>query len=127
MISLYRQPILTLPPIDKDTVAVTLSNPERDFYDALLDRSQEVFEGFVRAGVAGKSYFAIFSLLTRLRQACDHVALTVKSRLDKLDDHAEKSEADNKNKPEQKDKNAQDISENVRICLSFFNFSTVCS
>lgn len=43
----------------------------------VLERSQSIFEGFVNAGTATKSWFAIFSLLQRLRQACDHVSLTV--------------------------------------------------
>ena len=70
-------PILTLPPIDFAVVNVGLSQPEREFYNALLERSQSVFEGFLKSGTASKSWFAIFSLLTRLRQACDHVSLTV--------------------------------------------------
>jgi DNA repair protein RAD5 len=70
-------PILTLPHIDFSIVDVRLSDPEREFYNALLERSQSVFEGFLRSGTATKSWFAIFSLLTRLRQACDHVSLTV--------------------------------------------------
>ncbi|KAL3793573.1 hypothetical protein ACHAW5_002853 [Stephanodiscus triporus] len=70
-------PILSLPPIDFSIVYVTLSPPERQFYNALLERSQSIFEGFINAGTATKSWFAIFSLLQRLRQACDHVSLTV--------------------------------------------------
>mmetsp|Transcript_6355 Transcript_6355/g.13370 ORF Transcript_6355/g.13370 Transcript_6355/m.13370 type:complete len:1327 (+) Transcript_6355:185-4165(+) len=70
-------PILTLPPIDFAVVNVGLSHPEREFYNALLERSQSVFDGFLKSGTASKSWFAIFSLLTRLRQACDHVSLTV--------------------------------------------------
>ena len=43
----------------------------------VLERSQSIFEGFIIAGTATKSWFAIFSLLQRLRQACNHVSLTV--------------------------------------------------
>ena len=74
------KPILTLPPIDSGIVSVHLTEPEREFYTALLDKSQNVFEGLLKAGTASKSWLAIFSLLQRLRQSCDHVALTVKSR-----------------------------------------------
>jgi len=74
------KPILTLPPIDSGVVSVQLTEPEREFYTALLDKSQHVFEGLLKAGTASKSWLAIFSLLQRLRQSCDHVALTVKSR-----------------------------------------------
>jgi len=73
---------LTLPPTEIVTVSVELSATEREFYNSLLQRSQSVFEGFIKSGTASKSWFAIFSLLNRLRQTCDHVALTVKSQLD---------------------------------------------
>ena len=74
-------PILSLPPIDHAIVNVQLSPAEREFYNALLERSQSVFDGLIKAG-ASKSWFAIFSLLQRLRQACDHVSLTVSKRLE---------------------------------------------
>jgi len=80
------------PPIDSSIVHVTLTQPEREFYTALLDKSQTVFEGLVKAGTASRSWLAIFSLLQRLRQSCDHVALTVKSRF--ADDAASESGAD---------------------------------
>jgi DNA repair protein RAD5 len=64
------------------TVSVELSPAEREFYNSLMQKSQAVFEGFIRDGTASKSWFAIFSLLNRLRQACDHVALTVKSHME---------------------------------------------
>ncbi len=51
----------------------------------VLERSQSVFEGFLSAGTASKSWFAIFSLLQRLRQACDHVSLTVNRKLETSD------------------------------------------
>ncbi len=76
------EPILKLPPVDSQVIPVVLSENERLFYNALLTKSQDVFDGFVKAGTASKSWFAIFSLLQRLRQACDHLSLTVKSRLD---------------------------------------------
>ena len=75
-------PILNLPPIDHQIVNVSLSPPEREFYNALLERSQTVFEGFIKNGMASKSWFAIFSLLQRLRQACDHVSLTVNKKME---------------------------------------------
>jgi DNA repair protein RAD5 len=76
------QPILTLPPIETKIIKVDLSESEREFYNAVLARSLQVFEGFVESGTAAKSYFQIFSLLQKLRQICDHIALTVRSRID---------------------------------------------
>ena len=79
---MYSEPILTLPPIESKTISITLSQDERQFYNALLNKSQVIFDGFIQAGTASKSWFAIFSLLQRLRQACDHLALSVKPRVD---------------------------------------------
>lgn len=76
------KPILTLPPVETRDIAVHFSPAEREFYDALQRKSLSLFQGFVRNGAATKSWLAIFSLLHRLRQTCDHVALTVKSHLD---------------------------------------------
>jgi len=45
-------------------------------------KSQDIFDGFIKQGTASKSWFAIFSLLHRLRMSCDHIALTVKSKVD---------------------------------------------
>ena len=77
-----RKPILILPPIDSKTIMVEFAPAERQFYDALHRKSLNLFEGFIQAGTASKSWLAIFSLLHRLRQMCDHVALTVKAHLD---------------------------------------------
>jgi DNA repair protein RAD5 len=79
------EPILTLPPIEEKVVDVHLSVPEREFYNALKSKSQSIFEGIVNKGAFTKSYFQIFALLNRLRQCCDHVALTVKSLMDEDD------------------------------------------
>lgn len=74
-------PILTLPPVEMKIVSVEFSPAEQQFYDALHRKSLSLFEGFIKAGTASKSWLAIFSLLHRLRQTCDHVALTVKSHI----------------------------------------------
>lgn len=76
---------MTLPPVESKTITVTLTPAEREFYDALQLRSEHVFEGFIKSGTASKSWFAIFSMLSRLRMACDHIALTVKSHINELD------------------------------------------
>lgn len=75
-------PILTLPPIEIRTIDVHLSDPEREFYNALKSRSRTIFEGIVKQGSFTKSYFQIFALLNRLRQSCDHVALTVRNHIE---------------------------------------------
>jgi DNA repair protein RAD5 len=85
-------PILTLPPVETKIIKVDLSESEREFYNAVLARSMEVFDGFVDSGTAAKSYFQIFSLLQKLRQICDHISLTVKSRIDGDDTNASNEE-----------------------------------
>ena len=75
-----RNLIITLPPIESRTVEVIFSKAERRLYTSLLNRSQEVFGGYLKNGTARKSWFAIFSLLARLRQVCDHVSLIVKNK-----------------------------------------------
>ena len=117
-------PILTLPPIDDAVVNVQLSRAEHEFYNALLERSQSVFEGFLKSGTASKSWFAIFSLLTRLRQACDHVSLTVHhSRATEI--VASEFTAENEAETTTKDDNGHDtVSDKVRThqLLSFHSF-----
>jgi SNF2 family DNA or RNA helicase len=66
---------------------VEFTPAERQFYDALHEKSLNLFEGFIQAGTENKSWLAIFSLLNRLRQTCDHVALTVRAHLDEEDWH----------------------------------------
>ena len=95
-----RKQILSLPPIEKEVVKVELTEGERLFYNALLDKSQAVFEGFVSSGTASKSWFAIFSLLQRLRQACDHLSLTVRSHVNPEEKETQKLSADVKQKGE---------------------------
>ena len=135
-----RKPILTLPPIDSAVVSVILSRPEREFYNALLEKSQSVFERYVKAGTAAKSWFAIFSLLqrydnifvgeiilspelsnpdliflvviNRLRQACDHVSLTVKNRFDDSEIEAGDATATSDGA----------VSDKVNICILGHNF-----
>jgi DNA repair protein RAD5 len=76
------EPILTLPPMEVKIVEVHLSTAEREFYNALKSKSQSIFDGIVKQGSFTKAYFQIFALINRLRQACDHVALTVKSHVE---------------------------------------------
>lgn len=97
------KPILTLPPVETKIVKVDLSESEREFYNAVLARSLEVFDGFLQSGTAAKSYIQIFGLLQRLRQVCDHIALTVRSRID-----------DDRNVTEQEEYEAIDVKESPK-------------
>ena len=77
----WRSVILELPPIESETITVKFTDGERAFYSSLLLRSQAIFDGYVRNGTASRSLIQIFSLLQKLRQACDHLALTVAPRI----------------------------------------------
>ncbi|RHY63881.1 hypothetical protein DYB38_006401 [Aphanomyces astaci] len=71
------QLIVQLPPKSIDIVRLAFSPEERQFYQAVYSKSQGDFYGYVANGTAGASYVAIFALLLRLRQACDHPFLVV--------------------------------------------------
>jgi DNA repair protein RAD5 len=122
--------------VETTTVSVELSPAEREFYNSLMLKSQTVFEGFLKDGTANKSWFAIFSLLNRLRQACDHVALTVKSQMEDDWNPAQlHADADNKKKASpvaakakkasnDKDALGDEVSQiNLSITMAFFSES----
>ncbi|KAE9121709.1 DNA repair protein [Phytophthora fragariae] len=69
--------IVQLPPKHVDLVRLEFSPDERAFYQAVYDKSRAEFNGFVASGSAMTSYVAIFALLLRLRQACDHPLLAL--------------------------------------------------
>jgi SNF2 family DNA or RNA helicase len=79
------KPILTLPPVETQVVHVELLPAEREFYNGVLARSLTLFEGFVDSGTAARSYLQILSMISRLRQTCDHIALTVRTRMEDED------------------------------------------
>ncbi|KAK0671374.1 putative ATP-dependent helicase [Cercophora samala] len=70
------KPILTLPPKTERSEFVEFSEDEKQFYKDLEDRSQVVFNRYLRAGTVGRNYSNILVLLLRLRQACCHPHLT---------------------------------------------------
>ncbi|KAH7468451.1 hypothetical protein KRP22_012090 [Phytophthora ramorum] len=69
--------IVQLPPKHVELVKLEFSPDERAFYQAVYDKSRAEFNGFVASGSAMTSYVAIFALLLRLRQACDHPLLAL--------------------------------------------------
>uniref|UniRef100_A0A7S1BPX1 Uncharacterized protein n=1 Tax=Corethron hystrix TaxID=216773 RepID=A0A7S1BPX1_9STRA len=112
-------PILQLPPVEATTITVRFTDSERLFYDELFSKSQAIFQGFLRSGTASKKWFSIFSLLQRLRQACNHVALTAKINLEKPKDEEETH--DDGDTPELSEKFVHDLLE--KFCQS----DTACS
>ena len=62
-----------------EVVKVTLATGERELYENVFQRSKVEFESYFKTGKAKEKYAAIFTLLLRLRQACNHPLLVVKS------------------------------------------------
>ncbi|EQC31359.1 hypothetical protein SDRG_10961 [Saprolegnia diclina VS20] len=69
--------IVQLPPKRIEVVRLAFSAEERQFYKAVYAKSRGEFYGYVESGNAMASYVAIFALLLRLRQACDHPFLVM--------------------------------------------------
>jgi SNF2 family DNA or RNA helicase len=79
----------------------------------------DLFEGFLRAGTASKSWLTIFSLLHRLRQTCDHVALTIKAHQDQ-DEWDEKIAAQQEQQKEDiAETPSEAIDQRVSCCFYF--------
>ncbi|CAI5500457.1 unnamed protein product [Closterium sp. Naga37s-1] len=62
------QPILLLPPISFRVISCEFSAEERDFYDALHNKSKVKFDSFVAQGRVLHNYASILEMLLRLRQ-----------------------------------------------------------
>ncbi|URD77864.1 hypothetical protein MUK42_05395, partial [Musa troglodytarum] len=71
------RPILVLPPANIRTVECEQSEAERDFYEALFERSKVRFDQFVAQGKVLHNYASILELLLRLRQCCNHPFLVM--------------------------------------------------
>ncbi|KAL2536246.1 actin-dependent regulator of chromatin subfamily A member 3 [Forsythia ovata] len=71
------RPILVLPPADIQVMYCDLTEVEKDFYEALFNRSKVKFNQFVEQGRVLHNYASILELLLRLRQCCDHPFLVM--------------------------------------------------
>lgn len=71
------RPILVLPPSHCRVVECVQSAEEKDFYDALHQRSKVKFDSFVQQGRVLHNYASILELLLRMRQCCDHPFLVL--------------------------------------------------
>eukprot|EP00127_Corallochytrium_limacisporum_P001808 Clim_evm15s84 gene=Clim_evmTU15s84 len=80
------KPILTLPPKNTLMIRVELSQEEREFYDAIFNRTFTRFQQFEAAGSLLKNYASVLEWILRLRQACDHPFLTMANQANKQSD-----------------------------------------
>ncbi|KAF1315738.1 DNA repair protein rad5, swi/snf-related matrix-associated actin-dependent regulator of chromatin, partial [Globisporangium splendens] len=83
--------LVQLPPKHMELVKLRFSDDERAFYQAVYDKSRAEFNGFVASGTASTSYVAIFALLLRLRQACNHPFLALGRNFEQAQNDAEQS------------------------------------
>jgi len=67
----------SLPEKNIELLSIDFSPSERQFYDSLHSHSKAEFNGLVASGGVKNQYAAIFTLLLRLRQACDHPFLVL--------------------------------------------------
>jgi SNF2 family DNA or RNA helicase len=94
------QKILDLPPKSLEMVYVDLDPNERIFYDTFAKRSQELSVNILRTYATStttqsskgsnvlRGYAALFTLLMRLRQICDHPLLVVNSLTRQTNEHS---------------------------------------
>ncbi|CAL1540850.1 unnamed protein product [Lymnaea stagnalis] len=73
------KPILSLPGRHVYLEKITLSPEERSVYDAVQNRSQDIFGDFCDDGTLLNHYGTILTLLLRLRQLCCHSLLVRKT------------------------------------------------
>ncbi|KAK8468266.1 hypothetical protein PHAVU_007G272200 [Phaseolus vulgaris] len=71
------RPILSLPPIDIEFIECKQSESERDFYEALFERSKIQFDQYVAQGKVLHHYANILDLLMQLRRCCNHPFLVM--------------------------------------------------
>ncbi|XP_019181191.1 PREDICTED: putative SWI/SNF-related matrix-associated actin-dependent regulator of chromatin subfamily A member 3-like 3 isoform X2 [Ipomoea nil] len=76
-LSAHCRPILVLPPTDIQVIECEQSEAERDFYDALYQKSKVQFDEFVAQGKVLHNFANILELLLRLRQCCNHPFLVM--------------------------------------------------
>ena len=96
---------------------VDLIEPEREFYDAIVHRSKQVFRGYDNSTLRSK-YAFLFTLLMRMRQACDHPYL-VMSKLDEGDEARKITEdSSNSNSAKAKNPSKEESAEDTDVDMS---------
>lgn len=86
--------IVNLPDRRVHIMRVEMNEEEREFYMAIVDRSKSVVNQFEGNGMNAETkrmilrnkYAALFTLLMRMRQACDHPLLVIKSQPNAIDE-----------------------------------------
>eukprot|EP00181_Compsopogon_caeruleus_P002274 CAMPEP_0184681504 /NCGR_PEP_ID=MMETSP0312-20130426/4497_1 /TAXON_ID=31354 /ORGANISM="Compsopogon coeruleus, Strain SAG 36.94" /LENGTH=1081 /DNA_ID=CAMNT_0027132403 /DNA_START=149 /DNA_END=3394 /DNA_ORIENTATION=- len=70
--NLEGNPIVQLPEKHLEVIKLQFTQAERDFYDALFEKSKTKFDTFVRQGKVMANLAHVLEILLRLRQCCDH-------------------------------------------------------
>ncbi|KAL6065606.1 putative global transactivator [Balamuthia mandrillaris] len=71
------KPILSLPPCHIVKIETPFSPTESQFYNALFENAQSIFNAYLESGNLLKHYIHILELLLRLRQCCVHPLLVL--------------------------------------------------
>ncbi|TDL24597.1 hypothetical protein BD410DRAFT_786110 [Rickenella mellea] len=67
--------LIELPPKDVELVKLDFTKDEREIYNMVETRSQQIFNRYLRAGTVLKNYYQVLVMLLRLRQICSHTSL----------------------------------------------------
>jgi len=73
------RPIVDLPPKVLDTQYLAFSQAEREIYNSVYERARARYVRLAHAGLVGRHFSLIFSVLMRLRQAVCHPLLVLSS------------------------------------------------
>jgi len=76
-------PIVPLPPRIVNIKKVAFSPQEQQFYQGLWSKSKNKFKEYEKSGSVLQNYAHILELLLRLRQACNHPQLVIRSKKSK--------------------------------------------
>ena len=72
-------PLLKLPPRYVKEILCDFDADERKFYDAIHNRAEQEISKYVKDGSVNSRYTSVLTMLLRLRQACCHPQLVLKS------------------------------------------------
>ncbi|KAI5120898.1 hypothetical protein M0805_002998 [Coniferiporia weirii] len=86
--------LVELPPKDVQLHKLEFTPDEREIYNMVETRSQQVFNKYLRAGTVLKNYVHVLVLLLRLRQVCSHTSLITEQDGVIIDEDLENSGVD---------------------------------
>ncbi|KAL6069758.1 E3 ubiquitin-protein ligase SHPRH [Balamuthia mandrillaris] len=89
------RPLVVLPSKTVLQVDVTLSDEERQLYDAMASEGKQLFQSYIKAGTLLKNYAHVLEMLLRLRQVCCHANLSIAAMNEKKEQERSANDLDN--------------------------------